>query len=79
VAVDPTAIAYGSMLSIPGFMNRVRADDTGGTMRKAWRNKKEYHLDLRFTSHQKALEWGVKQLKVEVWQKVSPQQTTSKE
>lgn len=45
VAADPRAIAYGTMLRIPGY-GEARVDDTGSAMRRAWRNG-AVHLDVR--------------------------------
>lgn len=61
VAVDPKRIAYGSKVTIPGAGTFI-ADDTGGAMR----NADGYHIDLRFHTHQAALNWGVKHLEVTI-------------
>ena len=65
VAVDPKRIKYGSMIEIPGAGTFV-ADDTGGAMR----NAKGHHIDLRFPTHQEALNWGVKNLIITVTEKL---------
>ena len=64
VAVDPKRIPYGSRVTIDGVGTFI-ADDTGGAMRRNPR----LHIDLRFHSHQEALEWGVKYLLVWVEEK----------
>ena len=64
-AVAPQAIPYGTWLRIPGAGWR-QADDTGGAMRQSWRNDGVIHIDLRFTSHKKALRWGIRHLRVQV-------------
>lgn len=61
VSVDPRRIKYGSFITIPGAGTFI-ADDTGSTMRNAL----GHHIDLRFSTHQEALDWGVKELDVEI-------------
>ena len=61
VAVDPSVIPYGSVLDIPGY-GVVEADDAGGAI-------KQNRLDVRFKTHQEALNWGVKYLTVKVYPK----------
>lgn len=61
VAVDPKVISYGSMVTIPGHGTFV-ADDTGSAMRKSGIVK----IDLRFPTHQEALNFGVKMMDVKV-------------
>lgn len=65
VAADPTAIPYGTRLTIPTVGSRV-VDDTGAAMRRSWRSQRIYHLDLRFKSHEEARRWGRKWLDVEI-------------
>ena len=50
VAVDRSMIPLGSTVVIPGY-GTVIADDVGGAI-------KERRIDVRFPSHQAALEWG---------------------
>lgn len=64
VAVDPKAIPYGATVVIPGY-GTVKADDTGGAMRKAWSEGK-YHLDVRYKRHGDALQWGRRRLRITV-------------
>jgi 3D (Asp-Asp-Asp) domain-containing protein len=60
VAVDRRLIKLGSRLRIEGFPKTVfRADDVGGAI-------KGKHIDLWFTSHRKALEFGRQKLVVEL-------------
>ena len=67
VAVDPNFIPLGSHLDIPAY-NRgpnnngswILADDIGGRVKGA-------HIDIRFRSHERAVRWGRKTLKVRVW------------
>jgi 3D (Asp-Asp-Asp) domain-containing protein len=62
VAVDPKAIPYGSMVTIPGY-GKFLADDTGGAMRQDWK-KGIVHIDLRYHNHKEALRFGVKKMKI---------------
>jgi 3D (Asp-Asp-Asp) domain-containing protein len=66
VAVDGELIKIGSKVRIPGagplpFL----ADDCGGAMRRSARAK-VYHVDLRFPTHKKALQWGRKRVFIKV-------------
>ena len=56
VAVDRRIIPLRSRVKIPGY-GMVTADDVGGAI-------KNNHIDVRFTSHQAALEWGRKNLTI---------------
>jgi len=74
VAADPKLLPYRTRLEIPGVGIR-EVDDTGGAMRKAGRqNPPVYHIDLRFPTHEEALEWGVKRLDVKVLSPPEPRQ-----
>lgn len=64
VAADPKLIAYRTKLEIPGIGIR-EVDDTGGGMRQSAK-KGIYHIDVRMPSHQQALKWGVRWLKVRI-------------
>ncbi len=58
VAVDRKVIRLGSSLRMEGFPNTTfRAEDVGGAI-------KGNHIDIWFTSHKEALEFGVKKLVV---------------
>lgn len=63
-AADPKILPYGTKIEIPGVGIR-EVDDTGGAMRK---NAKKgiYHIDVRFATHQEALEFGVQWLEVKI-------------
>jgi 3D (Asp-Asp-Asp) domain-containing protein len=65
VAADPTLLAYGSMLSIEGYAGGqiVPVLDCGGAI-------KGKHIDLLFPTHEQARQWGVKKIKVTVWEYV---------
>ena len=59
IAADIGVIDYGTKIYIPGYGFGV-VKDTGGRVRGN-------HIDLFFHSHQDAVDWGVKHLKVAVW------------
>lgn len=58
IAVDPDVIPYGTELFIDGFT--YRAEDTGGSI-------KGRKLDIFFNSHLEALEWGVQEHEVFIY------------
>lgn len=70
VAADPKILAYGSMLTIPGYAIGAGAGphepaivpvlDCGGAI-------KGYRLDVLFPTHEEAMAWGVRELPVTVW------------
>ena len=62
VAADPRVLAYGSMLTIPGYDsgNVVPVLDCGGAI-------KGNRLDLLFPTHEQALKWGKRKVTVTVW------------
>lgn len=67
VAVDPSVIPLGARLDIPGYPRTpkgawVRADDVGGAI-------KGLHIDVRLKTHDAAVKWGVRRLRVRVWTK----------
>ena len=64
VAADPKLLPYGTRLNIPGI-GILPVDDTGGAMRQSAK-RGIYHIDVRFPNHQEALNWGVKNLPVEI-------------
>lgn len=63
VAADPRVLAYGSMLSIPGYDSArvVPVLDCGGAI-------KGNRLDVLFPTHEQARRWGVRRLNVTVWE-----------
>jgi len=65
VAVDPKIIPYGSIIEIPNY-GTVVADDTGGAMRGKDKNGLA-KIDVRFKTHQEALNWGRQTLKVKIY------------
>jgi 3D (Asp-Asp-Asp) domain-containing protein len=62
VAADTDMLPFGTILRIPGYDggSPVPVLDRGGAI-------KGHRLDVLFASHEAALEWGVKELDVEVW------------
>jgi 3D (Asp-Asp-Asp) domain-containing protein len=58
IAVDPNLIPYGTELVING--NTYIAEDTGGSV-------KGHKLDIFFNSHLEALEWGVQEHEVFIY------------
>jgi 3D (Asp-Asp-Asp) domain-containing protein len=59
IAVDPNVIPYGTELFIDGFT--YRAEDTGGSI-------KGRKLDIFFANHLEALEWGVREYEVFIYE-----------
>ena len=61
VAADAKVFSFGTKLKIPGYNNgqQVEVLDRGGAI-------KGNHLDVFFSSHQKAMEWGKRWLDVTV-------------
>lgn len=67
VAVDPSVIRLGSHLDIPRYPRGpnkngswIRADDTGSAI-------KGHIIDVRFRTHEEAVQWGRRTLQVRVW------------
>lgn len=65
-AVDPRAIPYGSVVVIDG--KRYVADDTGGAMRRDWRERGIIHVDVRVAgrTHEEVRRMGVAWVEAEV-------------
>ena len=63
VASDPKVLPMGSMLSIPGYGEDmiVPVLDVGGKI-------KGNRLDVLFPTHEQAIQWGARRLKVTVWE-----------
>lgn len=59
IAADTNLFPFGTVMHIPGY-GWGRVEDIGGAI-------KGYHLDLYFTSHDEAREWGVRKRKIEFW------------
>lgn len=62
VAADPSLLPYGSLLTIPGYDagKVVPVLDCGGAI-------KGNRLDVLFPTHEEARKWGVRKIKVTVW------------
>lgn len=60
VAVDPDVIPYGSIL-VNSCGNEYRADDCGGAI-------KGNHIDIYFSSHEEALNWGRQNIELAIKQ-----------
>lgn len=56
IAAAPKLVPYRTWLSIPGY-GEFMVDDTGGAMRQS-AERGIVHLDLRFKTHERALQWG---------------------
>lgn len=65
VAADPRVLPYWSMVSIPGYAGDdiVPVLDCGGAIKGS-------RLDLLYPTHKLALNWGIRQLPVTVWEYV---------
>lgn len=63
VAADPKVLAYGSLLTIPGYDQGriVPVLDCGGAI-------KGKRLDVLYSTHARARQWGRRTLKVTVWE-----------
>jgi len=64
-ATDTSKIPYLSLVEIPD-VGILTVDDTGGAMRQS----KDVHIDVRMSTHQKALEFGRLQKKVSAYYRV---------
>lgn len=65
-AADPGAISYGTRIFVPGY-GYTTVDDTGGAMRRVWRQNGLIHIDLRMNYHWQARQWGRKVIKVKIY------------
>ncbi len=65
VAADPKVLPYKSLISVPGYADSeiVPIMDCGGAI-------KGNRLDLLYPTHELALQWGIRQLPVTVWEYV---------
>ena len=64
IAADPKKIPYGTMIYIPN-VGLFEVDDTGSALR----NSDELNIELRFKTHQEALEWGVQKRKIIIFRR----------
>ena len=58
IAADPAVYPFGTKIEIPGYGAGI-VQDIGGSIKGA-------HIDIWFPSHEEALAWGVRKLKVKV-------------
>ncbi len=65
VAADPRVLPYRSLISVPGYADSeiVPIMDCGGAIKGS-------RLDLLYPTHEMALQWGIRQLPVTVWEYV---------
>jgi 3D (Asp-Asp-Asp) domain-containing protein len=56
IAADHTLLPPNTVLTVPGY-GTATVDDTGSAMRKSG-EEKVVHIDLRYKTHEEALEWG---------------------
>jgi len=65
VAADTTLLPFGTMVSVPGYSGGrpVPVLDRGGAI-------KGHRLDVLFTTHERAMRWGVQHLDVTIWEEV---------
>jgi len=61
IAADTSRYPFGTILYVPGY-GYGRVEDRGGSI-------KGDHIDLFFSSHRRALEWGKKQVTVKIWRR----------
>ncbi|MFC1497635.1 3D domain-containing protein [Verrucomicrobiota bacterium] len=61
IAADTSIYPFGTIMYVDGY-GYGRVEDRGGDI-------KGDHIDLFFSSHKKALEWGRKKIKVKIWAK----------
>ncbi len=63
VAADPRVLPYRSLVSVPGYAGSeiVPIMDCGGAIKGS-------RLDLLYPTHELALQWGIRQLPVTVWE-----------
>jgi 3D (Asp-Asp-Asp) domain-containing protein len=56
IAADHTLLPPYTVLTVPGY-GTATVDDTGSAMRKSG-EARIVHIDLRYKTHQEALDWG---------------------
>ncbi|MBC8206147.1 MAG: 3D domain-containing protein [Kiritimatiellales bacterium] len=61
IAADTRTYPFGTVMRIPGY-GIGRVEDRGGAIQGSTR------IDLFFKTHQQALQWGRRRVRVEVWQ-----------
>lgn len=66
LAADPIYLDYGTRVFINGY-GLSEVDDTGGAMRRHWREDGILHIDVRMTYHYQARQWGKQYLRVKIY------------
>lgn len=66
LAAEPDYLNYGTKVLVPGYGLAV-VDDTGGAMRRHWRQNGLLHIDVRMTYHNEARRWGKQYLRVKIY------------
>jgi len=61
-------IPLGAIVEVPGYGAYV-ADDVGGNLTKWWKKEKRLVIEVRFKTHEEALQWGNQKHKIRVWAK----------
>ncbi len=64
IAADTNYYPFGTVMYIPGY-GYGRVEDRGGAIKGG-------HIDLFFKTHQEAIQWGRKTLRVTIWLPKSP-------
>lgn len=79
-ATAPDALPYGTRIYVPGYWESLQrnrtfiptkpllVDDTGGAMRRAWRDEKVIHIDVRYRTHHAAARWGRRWMRVFIYE-----------
>lgn len=67
LAAEPDYLAYGTKVFVPGY-GFSEIDDTGGAMRRHWKQNGLLHLDVRMTYHREARIWGKQYLRVKIYE-----------
>ncbi|MDR1612832.1 MAG: 3D domain-containing protein [Planctomycetota bacterium] len=67
LAAEPAYLPYGVRVFVPGYGLRT-VDDTGGAMRRHWRQNGLLHIDVRMTYHHEARMWGKQYLRVKIYE-----------
>ena len=69
LAADPRILPYGTYIQVPEYLEKSepntawKVDDTGGSMRRSWRQG-IIHIDVRFKTEHSARMFGKKQMDV---------------
>jgi Uncharacterized protein conserved in bacteria len=67
LAAEPNYLGYGTKVFVPGY-GYSEVDDTGGAMRRHWRQNGLLHIDVRMTYHHEARQWGKQYLRVKIYE-----------